>query len=69
MKFFYLKSPRFGKSLETFGSQIFFLRFLKSIGWYGFSYEFLGLCAKEIHRLSPMALKIYTLAKKPGDCD
>jgi hypothetical protein len=23
------------------------------------------LCAKEIHRLGPMDLKIYTLAKKP----
>ncbi len=29
------------KSLDTFGSQIFFLRFLKSIGWWGFSYGFL----------------------------
>jgi hypothetical protein len=37
---FYWKSQRFDKSLETFGSQIFFLRFLKSIGWYGFSYGF-----------------------------
>jgi hypothetical protein len=41
MAFFYRKSQRFGNSLETFGSQIFFLRFLKSIGWYGFSYGFL----------------------------
>jgi hypothetical protein len=30
------KSQTFGKSLETFGLQIFFLRFFKSIGWYGF---------------------------------
>ncbi len=35
------KSQGFGKSLETSGSRIFFLRFLKSIGWYGFSYGFL----------------------------
>jgi hypothetical protein len=32
------KSQRLGKNLETFGSQIFFLRFLKAIDWYGFSY-------------------------------
>ncbi len=32
------KSKRFGKSLETFGSRIFFLSFLKSIAWYGFCY-------------------------------
>ena len=29
--FFFWKSQRSGKSLETFGSRIFFLRFLKSI--------------------------------------
>ncbi len=37
---FLCKSKRLGKSLKTFGSQIFFLRFLKSIGWHGFSYGF-----------------------------
>jgi hypothetical protein len=36
-----LKSQTFGKSLETFGSQIYFLRFLNPKGWYGFFYEFL----------------------------
>jgi hypothetical protein len=36
------KSQRFGKSLETSGSRIFFLRFLKSLGWYGFSYGVLA---------------------------
>ncbi len=41
MAFFYWKSQRFGKSLKTFGSRIFSLIFLKSIGWYGFSYGFL----------------------------
>ncbi len=41
MDFFYWKSPRFGKSLETFGSRTFFCRFLKSLRWYGFSYRFL----------------------------
>ncbi len=35
------KSQKFGKSLGTFGSRIFVLRFLKSIDWYGFSYGFL----------------------------
>ncbi len=35
------KSQTFSKSLETFGSRIFLLRFLKSIGWYGFSFGFL----------------------------
>ncbi len=33
---FFQKSQTFGKSLETFESRIFFLRCLKSIGWYGF---------------------------------
>jgi hypothetical protein len=33
--FIYWKSQRFGKSLETFDARIFFLRFVKSIGWYG----------------------------------
>jgi hypothetical protein len=37
------KSQRFGKSLETSGSRIFFLRYLKSIGCYGFSYGFLAV--------------------------
>jgi len=43
MDFFVCKSQRFSKSLETFGSRIFFLRCLKSIGWYGFSYGFLAV--------------------------
>jgi hypothetical protein len=38
---FYWKSQKFGKSLETFDSHIFVLKFLKSIGSYGFSYGFL----------------------------
>ncbi len=38
---FLAKTQRFGKSLATFGSQIFFSRFFKSMGWYGFSYGFL----------------------------
>jgi hypothetical protein len=38
---FLCKSQRFSESLETFGSRVFFLRFFKSIGWYGFSYGFL----------------------------
>jgi hypothetical protein len=29
------------KGSTLFGSLFFFLRFLKSIGWYGFFYEFL----------------------------
>ncbi len=37
------KSQRFRKSLETSASQTFFLRFLKSLGWYGFSYGFLAV--------------------------
>jgi hypothetical protein len=37
---FLCKSQRFGESLETFGSRIFFFRFLKSIGWYEFSCGF-----------------------------
>jgi hypothetical protein len=41
MDSFYWKSQRFGKNLEAFGSRIFFLKFLKSTGWYGFSYGFL----------------------------
>jgi hypothetical protein len=40
---FCLESQQFGKSLETFGSKIFFLRFKKTIGWYGFSYVFLAV--------------------------
>jgi len=31
----------FGKSLNTLGFCTFFFRFLKSIGWYRFSYGFL----------------------------
>jgi hypothetical protein len=38
---FFWKSQTFGKSLETFGLQIFFLRFWKSIGWYGCSFGLL----------------------------
>ncbi len=38
---FLLEITKIGKSLETFGSRIDFLRFLKSIGWYGFPYGFL----------------------------
>jgi hypothetical protein len=34
---FLCKSQRIGKSLETFSLRIFFLRFLKSVGWYEFS--------------------------------
>ncbi len=55
--FSFWKSQIFGKSLESFGSQIFFLRFLKSIGWYGF---FLY-----IHRRDPIDLKIYSLERNP----
>jgi hypothetical protein len=40
--FSFWNSQTFGKGLETFGSRIFFLRFLKFLGWYGFSYEFLA---------------------------
>ncbi len=39
--FSFWKSQTFGKSLKTYGSGMFFLIFLKSIGWYGFSYGFL----------------------------
>jgi hypothetical protein len=38
---FFLKSQKFGKSHETFDSRIFFLKFSKSVGWYGFYYGFL----------------------------
>jgi hypothetical protein len=81
------------------GLQIFFLRFLKSIGWNGFSYGFLVVVIlfhqniqkkltkkkarsnlwtkekkvnknlppppKEIHRLSPIDLKIYSREINP----
>ncbi len=40
---FFCKSQRFGKSRKTFGSRIFFLSVLKSIGWYGFPYGFLAV--------------------------
>jgi hypothetical protein len=39
--FSFRKSQTFDQSLETFGSWIFLLRFLKPIGWYRFSYGFL----------------------------
>ncbi len=29
----------------------------------------IGWCAKEIHRLGPMNLKIYSLVRNPPDCD
>ncbi len=38
---FFWKSQTFGKSLETFCLRIFFLRYLKSLGLYGFFYGFL----------------------------
>ncbi len=41
LQFSLQKSQTFVKSLQTFGLRIFILRFLKSIGWYGFSYRFL----------------------------
>jgi hypothetical protein len=37
----FLKDITFGKSLEAFGSRIFFMKFSKSIGWCGFSSGFL----------------------------
>jgi hypothetical protein len=37
---FVWKSQRFGKRVDTFDSQIFVLRFLKSIGWNGFPMNF-----------------------------
>ncbi len=37
---FLLEITKISKSLEIFGSLIFFLRFLKSIGLYGFSMDF-----------------------------
>ena len=39
--FSFWKSQTFGKTLEAFGSRIFFLRFLISIGWSEFSHGFL----------------------------
>jgi hypothetical protein len=36
---------------ETNGSRIFFLRFLKSIGWYGFSYGFLVVLNNVLFRV------------------
>jgi hypothetical protein len=67
-----LKSQIFGRSLADF-----FLRFLNSIGCYGFSYGFsrkvdesekgkqtpVPSPQKEIQRLGPMDLKIYSLEK------
>jgi hypothetical protein len=35
------ESRTLGESLKLFGLGISFLRFLKSTGWYGFSYGFL----------------------------
>jgi hypothetical protein len=37
---FFLEITNICKSLKTFGSWIFFLRFLKSKAWYGFSIDF-----------------------------
>ncbi len=39
--FLFGNNKHFGKSLETFGSWIFFLGFFITISWYGFSYWFL----------------------------
>jgi hypothetical protein len=39
--FSFWKSQTFGKRLKTFGLRILFFGFLKSIGWYGFSYDLL----------------------------
>ncbi len=38
---FFLENATIWQSLETFGLGIFFLRFLKSMGWYGFYYALL----------------------------
>jgi hypothetical protein len=43
------KSQTFGKSLETFGSRIYFLRFFKSIGWYRFL-AVLNLCHQNLSK-------------------
>ncbi len=54
---FFLEFTNIGKSLKTFGSRIFFLIFLKSIGWYGFSYGFLVVLTFE-YVLSLFSLKV-----------
>jgi hypothetical protein len=72
-----LKSQTFGKSLADF-----FLRILNTIGCYGFSYGFshkkdesekvkqtpVPSPQKEIQRLGPLDLKIYSLEKN-HNCD
>ncbi len=57
-------SQRFGKSLKTFGLQIYFLRFFKSIGWYGFSYGVLVVLNFFINFL----LKVITYLKFYNHC-
>ncbi len=52
------KSQTFDKSLENFGSQIFVLRFLKAIGWYGYSYGFC-LCFNNVMFIVFTTLKFY----------
>ncbi len=56
MDFLNWKSQWFGKSLVFFGLLIFFLQFLKSLGWYGFSYGFLVILNLFINVCSKLLL-------------
>jgi hypothetical protein len=63
-----------GKSLETFGTRIFFLRFLKSKGLYGFFYGFLFVfneavtCTFSVLPLSLYKSTVYCIRGYPRAC-